>query len=105
MSRIDPSGTTKTRRHKVFRAGHSPPPRGGVAAPLRKCREASEAAQTGWSLTPKCFGMRFETRLVSDHPVRSSKEASRYLLDVASTPPLGGGEYLAQRTLSKKQER
>ena len=27
----------------------SPPRRGGVAAPLRKCREATAAAQTGWS--------------------------------------------------------
>src|SRR6266446_6740589 len=30
-----------------FRAGYTPPHRGGVAAPVRKCREASEAAQTG----------------------------------------------------------
>src|SRR6266478_8065301 len=36
---------------KVVRAGYSPPHGGGVAAPLRRCREASEAAQTGWSLT------------------------------------------------------
>src|SRR5437773_5062523 len=28
---------------------HSPPRRGGEAAPLRKCREATEMAQTGWS--------------------------------------------------------
>src|SRR5437870_2903942 len=28
---------------------NSPPRRGGVAAPLRKCREATEGAQTGWS--------------------------------------------------------
>jgi hypothetical protein len=27
----------------------SPPCKGGVAAPLRKNREATEAAQTGWS--------------------------------------------------------
>ena len=37
--------------------------RGGYA--IKKCREASETAQTGWSLTTK--------GLVSDHPVRSSK--------------------------------
>src|SRR2546422_9699232 len=30
---------------------HTCPRRGGVAAPLIKCCEASEAAQTGWSLT------------------------------------------------------
>jgi len=29
----------------------SPPETGGVAAPLIKCCEATEAAQTGWSLT------------------------------------------------------
>src|SRR5262245_36530369 len=28
-----------------------PSSRGGVAAPVRKCREATLAAQTGWSLT------------------------------------------------------
>ena len=50
-----------------------------MAAPVRKSREASEAAQTGWSLT--------ETASVNDHPVRSVKEASQHLLDVASTPP------------------
>src|SRR2546425_209432 len=30
----------------TLQAAYSPPPRGGVAAPLRRCREASEAAQT-----------------------------------------------------------
>src|SRR5438132_10369897 len=34
-----------------------------------------------------CFKTNSEARLVSDHPVRSIKEASRHLLDVASTPP------------------
>src|SRR5881397_1201314 len=28
---------------------YSPPRRGGVAAPSKECREATEAAQTGWS--------------------------------------------------------
>jgi len=49
-----------------------------VAAPVRKSREASEAAQPGWSLT--------ET-FVSDHPVRSNKGGFAASLDVASTPP------------------
>src|SRR5206468_1973925 len=43
------------------------------------------------------FRTHSETWLVSDHPVRSSKEASRYFIDVASTPPLGGGEYPADQ--------
>ena len=43
-----------------------------MAAPVRKCREATEAAQTGWSLTPQVFRMHSrKTWLVSDHPVRS----------------------------------
>src|SRR5437773_12444101 len=33
---------------------HSPPCKGGVAAALIKSREATEAPQTGWSLTRKC---------------------------------------------------
>src|SRR5436309_14303727 len=32
---------------------YSPPRRGGVAAPPKKCREATEAAQTGWSERPQ----------------------------------------------------
>jgi len=55
--------------------------RGGCAS--KKSREASEAAQTGWSLT--------KTVSLNDHPVRSPKEASRHFLDVASTPPLEEG--------------
>src|SRR5947208_17144616 len=57
---------------------HSPPRRGGVAAPLRKCREATEAAQTGWSDRPK------------SRACRSSIEASPYR--ARATPPLRGGE-------------
>src|SRR5215471_6246060 len=39
-------------------ASDSPPDTGGVAAPSRKRREATAAAQTGWSGLTKCFGMR-----------------------------------------------
>ena len=48
------------------RPGGGTPHGGGVAAPLREYREASEAAQTGWSLTDNSFEMRFEGWLVSD---------------------------------------
>jgi len=34
--------------HKVEDERNSPPKLGGVAAPLRRSREATEAAQTGW---------------------------------------------------------
>ena len=37
-----------------------------------------------------------ENWLVSDHPVRSNKEASRHFLNVASTPPHEEGTPLAQ---------
>ena len=33
---------------------------------------------------------------IPDHPVRSVKEASRLLIDVASTPPISGGEWRTQ---------
>jgi hypothetical protein len=39
-----------------------------VAAPVRKYREATEAAQTGWSLTRQVSECIPATWLVSDHP-------------------------------------
>jgi len=40
-----------------------------VAAPVRKYREATEAAQTGWSLTRQVSACIPATWLVSDHPL------------------------------------
>ena len=78
-------------------AGNSPPDTGGVAAPSRKRCEATAAAQTGWSGLPKCFGMRSLVRVpFPTAPSAPLKEASRLLLDVASTPPMSGGEWHAQ---------
>src|SRR5215468_1048094 len=87
-------------------AGDSPPDTGGVAAPSRKRCEATAAAQTGWSELTKCFGMHSLERVPflngcalasacaprSTTPSAPLKEASRLLLDVASTPPVSGGE-------------
>ena len=43
-------------------------------------------AQTGWSLTDELCG--------TDHPVRSFlKVASLHFLEVASTPPVPGGDF------------
>src|SRR5215510_2664152 len=80
----------------------------GLAAPSRKRCEATAAAQTGWLGSPKCFGMRsseevpFSTtinaspyRARASRPSAPPKEASRLLLDVASTPPISGGEWRA----------
>src|SRR5215475_9061278 len=51
---------------------NSPPDTGGVAAPSRKRREATEAAQTGWSGLPGVFRNAFLRRgSFFDHPVRS----------------------------------
>src|SRR5215471_20145312 len=78
-------------------ARHSPPDTGGVAAPSRKRCEATAAAQTGWSGLPKCFGMRSLERVPFwTTPSAPLNEASRLLLDVASTPPMSGGEWHAQ---------
>jgi len=51
------------------------PRRGGEAAPQRKCREATAAAQTGWS---------------DRHPLNFAKLTTPAL---RATPPLRGGEY------------
>src|SRR5262252_9780035 len=77
-------------------AGNSPPDTGGVAAPSIKRCEATAAAQTGWSELTKCFGKRSLERVpFPTTPSAPSKEASRLLLDVASTPPVSGGEWRA----------
>ena len=94
-------------------AGNSPPDTGGVAAPTRKRCEATAAAQTGWSGLLKCFEMRFleevpflTTINASPYRPRASrpsaplKEASRLLLDVASTPPVSGGELPASHSFT-----
>src|SRR5262249_49493060 len=75
-------------------AGNSPPDTGGVAAPSRKRCEATAAAQTGWLGLTKCFRLRsLEEVPFSTTQAASLKEASRLLLDVASTPPRSGGEW------------
>jgi len=76
-------------RMRPNRAQHSPPRRGGVAAPQRKCRRATEAAQTGWS---DRHGRVFAELTTPSAPI---KVASRNLIGVAATPPLRalrGGE-------------
>src|SRR3989454_10564638 len=71
----------------IVRRAYSPPGTGGVAAPLIKSREATEAAQTGWSDRRAYVFAELTT------PAAPSKVASRHLLDGASTPPVPGGEY------------
>src|SRR5437870_13447688 len=71
----------------IVRRAYSPPGTGGVAAPLIKRREATEAAQTGWS------DRRAHVFAELTTPAAPSKEASRHFLEGASTPPVPGGEY------------
>jgi len=62
-----------------------------VAAPVRKCREATEAAQTGWSLTTQFFGMHSRNVACERPPRPLQMRWLRILfLHVASTPPLWG---------------
>ena len=80
-------------------AGNSPPDTGGEAAPSRKRCEATAAAQTGWLGLKKCFKMRsLEEVPFPTPPSAPLKEASRLLLDVASTPPVSGGEWPASHS-------
>ena len=58
-----------------------------MAAPVRKRREASEAAQTGWSLRHPLSKRILEIELVSDHPVCGAAVASRLFIDAAASPP------------------
>src|SRR5438105_478936 len=55
-----------------------------VCAASLKSREATEAPQTGWSLTRKCFKTHSETSRASDHPVRAFSEQD-HILDGAAT--------------------
>src|SRR5438046_2355538 len=57
-------------------ACHSPPRRGGVAAPRRKCREATETAQTGWSDRHIIDFAELTTPALSRHPSQGSRTIS-----------------------------
>jgi hypothetical protein len=72
----------------ISRRPHSPPDIGGVAAPSRKRCEATAAAQTGVVGSAEVLRNAFFRRVVPFSTTRSAplKEASRLLLDVASTP-------------------
>src|SRR5947199_6540100 len=70
----------------------SPPRRGGVAAPRRKCCEATEAAQTGWSDRQVLDFADLTTIEASPYRARASRPARQLLLSCRATPPLRGGE-------------
>src|SRR2546427_4019231 len=74
---------------KIVRRGYSPPGTGGMAAPLRKRREATEAAQTGWSDRRAYVFAELTT------PAAPSSERDLFL-NGAATPPFKGGESVAR---------
>ena len=57
-----------------------------------KCREASLFRADG--VVKHDANPHFETFWQVDHPVRSIRGGFAHFLDVASTPPHGGGEWL-----------
>jgi hypothetical protein len=63
-----------------------------VAQAIKKSRGATKAAQTGRSRRFKRI-RKYHLRVTT--PSAPLKEASRYFLDVASTPPSQGGEFAA----------
>src|SRR5215471_7751182 len=80
----------------------SPPLRGEVAVRSTKNRAASLARADGderserkrHSAQPVMVVINYQQFLLefTHHPVRSTKEAARYLIDVADPPPRRGGE-------------
>src|SRR2546426_11662491 len=54
---------------------HSPPCKGGVAAPLIKCCEATKAAQTGVVVHTRCFKNAFRN-VISERPPLLCKEGN-----------------------------
>ena len=65
-----------------------------MAARSIKSREATLFRADGVVAHKSHFKTHSEATVVSDHPVRSTKEASRHLLDVVATPPYEGNNIL-----------
>src|SRR5438876_12072336 len=76
-------------------ASYSPPRRGGVAAPSKKCREATKAAQTGWSV-------RLAFRRGAELTTPPRQIGTDPYFGCRGHPPLRGGECARRKTLSKK---
>ena len=99
-------------------AGNSPPDTGGVAAAPIKCRRSLLSAADGVVGIDEVFQsafleeVRFWTtinaspyRARASRPAAPLKEASRLLLDVASTPPMSGGEWHHPKFIHSFQNR
>src|SRR5215831_5941261 len=75
---------------KVLVVKHSPPSIGGVDARYRKCREASLAAQTGWSSRHGCFCLYSQAIFKTDRQPTTPSAASMWLRNffLMPQPPL-----------------
>src|SRR6266403_3964984 len=73
------------RCERIARTGCSPPGTGGVAAPVRKRREASEAAQTGCVIM---VNVDVVTLSGTDHPVCAFIRRLRSIFLMAQPPLL-----------------
>jgi len=85
---------------------HSPARRGGVAAPVIKRREATEAAQTGWSVRHNpCSRLRMSLRKASLFNTRSKKGNRRNLRRHSTAAEAVLWTYLQGRKLLGKKFR
>src|SRR5712691_13265288 len=75
-----------------IRRAYSPPFKGGVAAPSRKCCEATLEGADGVVGRAPCFKTHSAMSLVSDHPGRAITEWILFLNGPA-TPPFQGGTW------------
>src|SRR5215468_3746692 len=97
----------------VPRRPHSPPFKGGVAAPSNKCREASLAAQTGWLVKRPAqrllFGLHqiplkfkpLEEKVFGSErsaPSGEHKRRLRNLLLTTPSAPIRNGVFLLRRS-------
>src|SRR5262249_33865739 len=89
--------TTKTQRHTAAR----PQPNGRAESPPREEGRLRHQENFGAAHLSAADGVvaHKSHSSVSDHPVRSNKEASGHFLDVASTPPREEGTTLVQNLL------
>src|SRR5262245_46387664 len=89
------------RGRKVVQVSHSPPRRGGVAAPSKNS-SCSEKARTGWSVrrnlqaltsrrTDHYYGFALSRSRLA--PVCGASVASQLFITAAATSPLRGGEF------------
>src|SRR3989441_9732013 len=119
----EPSATTKTRRHKERRPNSLclSVTRTYLLVFLTKFfgRDTPLLPEEGWTRHQEdiakpplrsgrggrshaVFKTHSEIWLVCDHPVYAAFEGSRHLPSGAAAPPLGGREYPARRSFSKK---